>query len=266
MGMLKFLRNIGSVERTRESIRISYEKHLAGAADACGDLDPHSVGLYGALATRSRLMGRPGSEVEIWADLAPFLGMAPGQAIEALAEYVVYLERPIEARGAWLRTLINDALGTTGPHLQLAALGIANRGPWATWLDEKIVCLIQHPAAAEGGNEDLVRGPTGSAQTSRTQVPQFGRYYKVKYKKHFQWKGKIPIPDSWCDFSAPGGSVTQEWVTIIFPPPFGEYGQEERFYSTLKSEDFEHACKNSPVVLGYWRVDRDAWLRAAAEE
>jgi hypothetical protein len=122
MGLFKFLKNFGSVEGTRESIRVSYKKHFVGAAKLAGDSSPHSVGLYGALATRRRLMGRFGSEVEVWAELAPFLSMAPDQAIDALAEYVVFLERPGEARTAWLRTLVNQSLATTGPHEQLAAL------------------------------------------------------------------------------------------------------------------------------------------------
>jgi len=81
--------------------------------------------------------------------------MAPGQAIEALAEYVVCLERPLEAKGAWLRTQINDALAAQGTHLQLAALGVANRVRWATWLDEKTAHLIQREAVPEKRSEDL---------------------------------------------------------------------------------------------------------------
>jgi hypothetical protein len=109
-------------------------------------------------------------------------------------------------------------------------------------------------------------GPPRGSQAGRTQVPQFELHYKVRYMKHIRWNGRIPIPDSSCDFVAPGGTVTQDWVSLAFPEPFGEYGREERFYATLKSEDFERACKNSPAVLGYWRVEPDAWRKAAAED
>jgi hypothetical protein len=89
---------------------------------------------------------------------------------------------------------------------------------------------------------------------------------KSRIRNTYSGTGRMPIPDSSCDFIAPSGTVIQDWVTIKFPSPFGEYGQEERFYKTTKSEAFERACKDSPDVLGYCRVEPDAWKKATAQD
>ena len=110
-----------------------------------------------------------------------------------------------------------------------------------------------------------VCGPPRSVQNIRGPLPQSESHYKVAYKKHIRWSGRMPIPDNSCDFVAPSGTVIHDLVTITFPQPFGEYGQEERFYSTLNDEEFEHACKNSSVVFGYCRVEADSWQKAGAQ-
>ena len=110
-----------------------------------------------------------------------------------------------------------------------------------------------------------VCGPPRSVQIAQRPLPPSEFHYKVTHKKHLRWSGRVPIPDSSCDFVPPPGTVTQNWVTMTFPEPFGEYGQEERFYCTRNSEEFERACKDSPVVLGYCLVEPDAWRKAAAE-
>ena len=149
MSWLKFLQNIGNAESTRESIRQSYKKHFELAALARHGSDCHSVALYGALATRYRLMKRPVVEVEIWAELAPFLGMLPGRGVEALAEYIVYQERPGEARTSWLKEEINNALMLRGPHLQFAVFALGNRVLWTNWLNAGTKRNIINGAATE---------------------------------------------------------------------------------------------------------------------
>jgi hypothetical protein len=113
MGFLKMIRNIGTLEGTREACRMSYRKHVKLAAEQ-GETDPgarHAVGLYGLLATRYRTRGLLPPEVAVWAELVPFLLMEPGIAVEALAEYVVAQEHsPSEVRKDWLQRLISDAL------------------------------------------------------------------------------------------------------------------------------------------------------------
>jgi len=75
---------------------------------------PHPLGLFGALGTRYKVrnslpkVGIP--DVVLWPELAPFLLMPESQAVEALAEYIVWQECPSEARVGWLRESINEAL------------------------------------------------------------------------------------------------------------------------------------------------------------
>jgi hypothetical protein len=109
-------------------------------------------------------------------------------------------------------------------------------------------------------------GPPRSVQITQRPLPPAEFHYKVAYKKHLRWSGRVPIPGSSSDFVAPPGTVIQDWMTMTFPEPLGEYGQEERFYCTRNSEEFERACKDSPVVLGYWPVEPDAWRKAAAPD
>jgi phage FluMu protein Com len=84
-------------------------------------------------------MGKDTSEPVIWGELAPFLAMEPGHAVEALAEYIVYQERPGEARTDWLRAIINRALSEATPHdlLPLASFGAANSVLWSNWLNRR---------------------------------------------------------------------------------------------------------------------------------
>lgn len=144
MGVLKMLRNRNNAEGTRESIRMSYRKHVnmarsgrLPAVDA-----PHVIGLFGALASRYRVMGKESSEPSIYSELAPFLGMEESEGVEALAEYVVYQERPGEARLAWLREVINRSLYVPGPHTRFAIFGLMNHVTWSDWLGEKARTVI----------------------------------------------------------------------------------------------------------------------------
>ena len=117
MGWFKLLLNGNNAEGCREAMRMSYKKHLRlalrGIAPSCDS--PHHIGLYGALCTRHMTYGMhisPSMEPELWAELAPFLLMSETDAVESLAEYVVYKELPREAKVPWLRKIINDAFRT----------------------------------------------------------------------------------------------------------------------------------------------------------
>jgi len=143
MGVFKFLKNIGTAEGTRESIRFSYQKHKNNASTGAQD-DPHSVGLYGALATRYRLLRQPASEEQIWVELLPFLVMPQSDSVKALAEYVVYLERPEAAEEVWLRSVINQSLSTVDEtRAQVVAMAIANRVPWAMFVGDVVLQKIR---------------------------------------------------------------------------------------------------------------------------
>ena len=102
----------------REAMRQSYQKHydLARRGLAPTTSDPHHAGLFGALCTRYKVRGvlrYPGfPDVVLWPELAPFLLMSEQDAVEALAEYVLWQERPSAARTEWLARKINEALCT----------------------------------------------------------------------------------------------------------------------------------------------------------
>jgi hypothetical protein len=126
----------------RWAMRMSYRKHvdLAKSGSIKCD-DPHSAGLFGALGTRYKLLGRvPNgavSEVVLWGELAPFLAMPQEEAVEALAEYVVAQEKPRQARLAWLKSVVNRAaMGISDQHLLLAEGGLRNNAFWSSLLDE----------------------------------------------------------------------------------------------------------------------------------
>jgi hypothetical protein len=113
MGLLRIIIKLLGAEGCRGAMRLSYIKHLRGANQGIGPKDgtpPYWVGLYGALASRYKSYGVSVSQREIWQELVPFLLMTEQEAPQALAEYVLYKERPNEARVPWLQNLLNNAL------------------------------------------------------------------------------------------------------------------------------------------------------------
>ena len=112
MGFWNLLKNLGYPEGIREAMRMSYDKHYRlalGGQIVQGDVEPLHAALFGAMASRYQLSGVPHSamtEVLIWAELGPFLWLDGPTAREAIAEYVVYKERPSEARIAWLEAVV----------------------------------------------------------------------------------------------------------------------------------------------------------------
>ncbi|MBI5763032.1 MAG: hypothetical protein HZA51_05860 [Planctomycetes bacterium] len=92
----------------RDAMTKSYHKHIS-------DLDPkkipdgtslHQAALYGALATRYIVSLKPKAEVVVWLEIAPFMRLPSNDAVNALAEYVVYKEMPTEARVATLTSQV----------------------------------------------------------------------------------------------------------------------------------------------------------------
>ena len=95
---------------------LSYEKHLRIARKQSRAVDdsPHWIALYGALGSRYRTRGVSPPEPELWAELAPFMSMAPESlAVQALAEYVVYQELPNDAKQDWLKWVIEREIAAT---------------------------------------------------------------------------------------------------------------------------------------------------------
>jgi len=150
MGLFDKIKKIMSSEGCREAMRLSYKKHLSGARHGIWPKEygtpSYWVGLYGALASRYKGYGISVGEREIWEELLPFLLMSEQDAPEALAEYVVYKERPNEAKVSWLKNLINNALQRL-PYFEnsykpwLVTSAYCNMA-WFNLLDEDIVKVM----------------------------------------------------------------------------------------------------------------------------
>lgn len=114
MGYWNLLKNLNNPEGIREAMRMSYDKHYRLALEGRigqGDIDPLHAALLGAMLSRFRLSGVPNNQlvqVLVWADLGPFLWLDQATAREAVAEYVVYKERPADARIAWLEAVVRQ--------------------------------------------------------------------------------------------------------------------------------------------------------------
>lgn len=167
-----------------------------------------------------------------------------------------YFGSPINAPGVFkyaLGNLLVLAVGTIAYWGSAFLLVMASQWPWAAL------------ALSLGF---VFRGPLFRWVCGPPTLPPSESHYKVTYKKHICWRGRLPIPDSSSDFVPPPGTgtIAHDWVETRFPEPFGEFGEEVRFFSTFEGDAFERACKDSAVVLSYERVDRDAWRRVAGGE
>ena len=145
MGMLTKL--FGGADGCREAMRESYHKHVQIAREGrIPTTDPpHTVGLYGSLGSRYRARGTPIVEAVMWGELAPFLAMREVEAVEALAEYIVYQERPRDARVPWLKNLVNSSLLSCkdSSRVAMAAVGFINQVAWCSLLEPKTMKMIE---------------------------------------------------------------------------------------------------------------------------
>lgn len=162
MGFLKMLRNLNNADGAREAMRLAYLKHYRLAERA--GVAAHSTALFGALGSRRKAGGQYRGEPLMWAEVAPFVCMPPELGREALAEYVVCLERPAEGRIGWLREQLNRYLNApydteeAQEAKEIAALSLAQIGgaiPWAQWLSEDAGrALLEVAAAAAESSEE----------------------------------------------------------------------------------------------------------------
>lgn len=147
MGWWKLFTNMNNAEGIREAMRMSYDKHFdlvrSGQLPANG-APHHHIGLFGALGTRYQLRGVGVTEIVIWGSLAPFLAMSAKEGVNALAEYVVLQERPVDAKRAWLCVAINRALRRNLDEnlLMLAHIGLDNRVLWCELLEDDVRDLL----------------------------------------------------------------------------------------------------------------------------
>jgi len=147
MGFWHQLKNINNAEGIRETMRMSYSKHLKLAKRGdipIHDTTPHKIALWGAMGSRFRVSGVPVdnvlAEAIIWADILPFLYLDEKIACEALAEYVVYKEMPKNANISWLTIIVQQGckIGETQHYEQydaLSAIAEANNVVWRLLLE-----------------------------------------------------------------------------------------------------------------------------------
>ncbi len=135
----------GGADGCREAMRDSYAKHVRLAKNVHEVRESsHAMGLYGALGARYRARGI-NIGVGIWHELAPFLALAEQEAVEALAEYVLFQERPKDARITWLKEIINSALKnvTNDSQRRLAAVGVLDQVAWCALLTSDTMRIIE---------------------------------------------------------------------------------------------------------------------------
>ena len=191
MGWLKVLLNANNAEGVREAIRISYIKHVRLASQGkipTADTSPHHVGLYGALSSRYKASGIQTNEVILWGELAPFLLMRESDSIEALAEYVVFKEKPQEAKEQWLKKAINDALrvppASDESPRTFAPIGIINQVAWCNLLDADIENILEaeaekfidHKESKPKDNNEINSNGDKKSQIHNVSSKEFGEY------------------------------------------------------------------------------------------
>ncbi len=124
----------------RDSIRRAYDKHLRlfEVEPPEPGVSPHHASLHGALTLRYAASYRARPAGLIWLELTPMVGLEPEAGLRALAEYVVYRERPRLADQNLLRELLHEGLRALAPadlELFLSAAETYNF-PWLRLVSE----------------------------------------------------------------------------------------------------------------------------------
>lgn len=171
MGFLKLLFNAGNAEGIREAMRMSYRKHRSQAHD-------HQTSLYGSLASRNTVAGRPADELHVWGELSPFLVIEDAEvSLESLAEYAVLRERPFEAKLERLRFVLNAALRSAAPFSAdietFLSLGYRDRLPWTELLDSDVVDAINQAVArveSRSAERAMRAAETGESASARRLI------------------------------------------------------------------------------------------------
>ena len=141
MGFLKLLLNANNAEGIREAMRASYRGYLRHArrGKIKSDFDPHTTAMLGALGSRMAVNAQAVTPGNLWQEVAPFLLIKdPEVAVEALAEYAVYVERTIDTKLVGLRETLNSWLRRTPDGhdlLRIVAAPAATRCRWHDLLD-----------------------------------------------------------------------------------------------------------------------------------
>jgi len=113
MGILKLMLNANNAEGIREAMRLAYKKQRRKAESGAlgSDFSPHVSALVGTMASRMAVNNLPVTPLALWHEVAPFALIDDEEvAVEALAEYAVYVERTVDTKLAGLRETLNSWL------------------------------------------------------------------------------------------------------------------------------------------------------------
>lgn len=161
----------GGADGIRESMRETYAYRYQKAQEcppASGDT-PHQFALYQALGSRYIVTRKPWNEMRLHLELVPFYAMERNEAVDMLTEYIVYQERPTDARTDILRERLNAVVrallrGETPGEIQFlvhaadidigkmaglssfVAMAYLNRVPWCDLLDKASLELLARTA------------------------------------------------------------------------------------------------------------------------
>ena len=128
----------GGIESCRGKVRAAYARYVQVAKKEHGQspYSPHVIGLYSALGTRYRAHGTTVNMEDLWCELTPFLVMEEQEAVEALAEYMVFKEHPGDTQVTWLRNSLNAALAglCDDSYRRMATTGMRNHVAWCALL------------------------------------------------------------------------------------------------------------------------------------
>ena len=108
--------NAGNAEGIREAMRISYKKTRKHASQGSleSEFNPHISGLLGAMGSRMAVNNIPVDSTVLWHEIAPFGVISDEEvAVEALAEYAVYVELTVDTKLAGLREAVNSWIRRT---------------------------------------------------------------------------------------------------------------------------------------------------------
>lgn len=96
----------------RDSVKKAYRKHREAyrTKSPAEEFSEHHAALHGALVLRYAAAYRAVPEALVWLELIPFLPLEEEEAVEAVAEYVVYQERGRDADLDGLRSSVRRGL------------------------------------------------------------------------------------------------------------------------------------------------------------
>ncbi|NOT00228.1 MAG: hypothetical protein HOP29_06330 [Phycisphaerales bacterium] len=131
---------VDEAESIRDTMKKTYDNHRRKAESgelSAPDSKPHELALYGALATRYQSGGMDPPEIIVWQELAPFLGLSDDEARDSLAEYVVFRERPIDAKVRVLSEKISQGITALDVTARtMAAMAVEQKVAWGRLLSD----------------------------------------------------------------------------------------------------------------------------------